>query len=441
MKKDCWAPGGGAEGKGPKKGKGKEKEKETAAKAEEKEDRNHDSDAVWMAVVKENELDDYGSSGDDLQLWTDEEIAEEERDEEILISSDSESSLSEFFSDTEDSVDLVLIFEGVDDNSSETFEEDIWKGGNGDGSNGGLLIDEDPFEEDQDDGAKTRTLNTTMLESSKVSSGLEAEYFDSGTSQHISPYRPKFTNFMSIPKKVLTAKDGSTFEVVGKGDLYISQPNDKTITKILLEDVLYLPNIGETLVSTSKIDVARNNCYQVEQRNVATRMMKAMVTMEQWNKTLLENLQPILHASQFPKILWGKAVERTVYLENRTSTEALNERSPYETFYGVKPSFQEMNSSLIDGSEVGGWVKFDEESVYLSHNVPLEGEEWLKPEQSIVLYSGPKAAIRCIFYCEAFKTLNWLGVGSHPEVLALKGTYLHSLHRLRGFPSGPLIEG
>ena len=41
--KDCWAPGGGSEGKGP---KGKGKEKEVAAKADDK--GGSDSDAVWM---------------------------------------------------------------------------------------------------------------------------------------------------------------------------------------------------------------------------------------------------------------------------------------------------------------------------------------------------------------------------------------------------------
>jgi hypothetical protein len=50
FKLDCWALGGGAEGKGPKKWKGKQKE--MAAKTEVKDD--EDADAVWMASVEEN---------------------------------------------------------------------------------------------------------------------------------------------------------------------------------------------------------------------------------------------------------------------------------------------------------------------------------------------------------------------------------------------------
>jgi hypothetical protein len=50
FKLDCWAPGGGAEGKGLKKWKGKQKE--TVVKTEVKDDEN--ADVVWMASVEEN---------------------------------------------------------------------------------------------------------------------------------------------------------------------------------------------------------------------------------------------------------------------------------------------------------------------------------------------------------------------------------------------------
>jgi hypothetical protein len=53
MKKDCWAAGGGVEGKGPKKGKGKQKV--TAAKAEMKDSGKDDEvDGVWMANAENN---------------------------------------------------------------------------------------------------------------------------------------------------------------------------------------------------------------------------------------------------------------------------------------------------------------------------------------------------------------------------------------------------
>ena len=54
---------------------------------------------------------------------------------------------------------------------------------------------------------------------------------------------------------------------------------------------------------------------------------------ERLNRTLLEKVQAMLHASQLLKFLWGEAMKHTVYLKNRTLTKALNGMTPYEAFY------------------------------------------------------------------------------------------------------------
>src|SRR5271156_3501968 len=81
--KDCWAPGGGSEGKGPKqKEKGdKGKGKEVAAKVEEKKD--EDTDGVWMATVDDEDgirkwIDECGGdNGSNYEMWTEDEISTE----------------------------------------------------------------------------------------------------------------------------------------------------------------------------------------------------------------------------------------------------------------------------------------------------------------------------------------------------------------------------
>src|SRR5277367_5895764 len=581
MKKDCWASGGGAEGKGPKK-KGKGKGKETAAKAEEKEDPNGDSDAVWMATVKEDSLEDDGSGDNDFELWTEDEIDEDEW--------------------------------------SEWIEESCWNEDES-GSDGWLPINEHLLEVDQGDEARTCTFATAMLANSGTSSSLETELYDSGASRHMSPFKQKSINFVSIQKKVLTAADGGTFEAIGKGDMHITIPNNKTTTRILLKDVLYAPQMGIMLVSISKIDTAsfaslfhkgclrifapgkgrklmgqvpmQNGLYRVEHEpedvaamatetvtieklhrlfgHIAPEKAKAMVDTgvveglkldetskiiscdsceygkahwkaigkmrqaprplnigdevhsdvwgpspvptingreyystftdgksrysdldllrakyetfkaykdyearlwtqkkicikklwsdrggeylskefgdhlaqagtirnltvhdtpehngiaERLNRTLLEKVRAMLHASQLPKFLWGEAVKHAVYLKNRTSTKAPDGKTPFEIFFGVKPNLRDLpefgakvwvhtpGGSKLDGrSVIGRWVGFDEESsghriyspekrsvsiqrsvkfepdgvnVYLPHNVPLEGEKGKAPEQPIV---------------------------------------------------------
>jgi transposase InsO family protein len=566
----------------------RKRKQQLPAKAEEKKDQNGDSDAaVWMTTVDEDSLEDGGGS---FELWTKEEIDDDDWGDEGCW------------------------------NVVESGCEDC------------LPINEHPLKVDQDDEARTFTFTAAMLANSGTSSSLEAELYDSGASRHMSPYRQKFINFVSIQKKVLTAADGGTFEATGKGDIYITLPKGKTTTRILLKDVLYSPKIGVTLVSISKIDAAGfaslfykgclrifapgtgekllgevmgqvpmlNGLYRVEHEpndvaavvtetvtverlhrllgHVAPEKAKAMVEKgvveglklnenskliscdsceygkahrkaigkereapqpseigdeihsdvwgpspvptingreyyttftdgksrysgldllrakyenfkaykdyearlwtqkkvrikklfsdrggeylskefsdhlaqagtvrnltvhdtpehngiaERLNRTLLEKVRAMLHASQLPKFLWGEAVKHAIYLKNRTSTKALDGKTPYEAFFGVKPNLRNLpefgtkvwvhtpgNSKLEGRSVIGRWVGFDEESsghriyspekrsisiqrsvkfepegveVYLPHNVPLEGEKEKAPEQPIV--SSPRSPI------------------------------------------------
>ena len=77
---------------------------------------------------------------------------------------------------------------------------------------------------DVDDQLKTSTFVAPILTNS-ITSTIEIELFNSGASQHMSPYRHKFINFVPIQKRVLTVADGSTFEAIGKGDMHITMLN------------------------------------------------------------------------------------------------------------------------------------------------------------------------------------------------------------------------
>src|SRR6266481_4837578 len=56
------------------------------------------------------------------------------------------------------------------------------------------------------------------------------------------------------------------------------------------------------------------------------------------SRVLLEHTQALLHASSLPKGLWGEAITHSVWLKNRTSTKALNGRTPLEELTGKKPN-------------------------------------------------------------------------------------------------------
>ena len=53
--------------------------------------------------------------------------------------------------------------------------------------------------------------------------------------------------------KAIAAADKHYFQATGKGNLHIEIPNVKTMSSILLTDILYCPEMGLTLVSISKL--------------------------------------------------------------------------------------------------------------------------------------------------------------------------------------------
>ena len=239
--KECWAPGGGAEGKGPKqkdKG-GKGKGKDTAAKIEEK--KEDDDDGVWMAVVDGGDgiVDIFGAGdADGCEMWSKDEISMESdawigdvHQDDMMYSPDSSGSVLD---DILASFDLEV--EAGDE--EEVGIEDLEKA---------LAID---------DGDEPTTHTFTAMTLADTGSARETELYDSGASRHMSPYKYKFFNFIAIQKRILTAADGGHFEAIGKGDMRISMPNGNISSKILLKDVLYAPKMGITLVSIGKIDLA-----------------------------------------------------------------------------------------------------------------------------------------------------------------------------------------
>jgi hypothetical protein len=98
--------------------------------------------------------------------------------------------------------------------------------------------------------------SVAMLTNVDMSPGRETKLYDSGASRHMSLCCHKFINFTRTPPQKVTAADGQEFEVIGVGNMHINLPNGKSMSCILLKDVLYTPTTGLTLVSISKITQA-----------------------------------------------------------------------------------------------------------------------------------------------------------------------------------------
>ena len=87
------------------------------------------------------------------------------------------------------------------------------------------------------------------------------EIFNLGASRHMSPFRKSFITFEPIDARTIIAVNKHIFHATGMGDVEIQVPNGTTMSKILLRDVLYVPDMGLTVVSISHITKAG---YKVE---------------------------------------------------------------------------------------------------------------------------------------------------------------------------------
>jgi len=97
---------------------------------------------------------------------------------------------------------------------------------------------------------------SAATEHKKGVSPVRAELYDSGTTSHLSPYRENFQDYEDLPLRAFKTANEQSFNAVGRGTLVIHVPNGTGVTKLVLKDVLYAPEISyySTLVSIGRLD-------------------------------------------------------------------------------------------------------------------------------------------------------------------------------------------
>ncbi len=109
--------------------------------------------------------------------------------------------------------------------------------------------DESAEEEDEDATCAAGPANV-------LNSSICAELYDSGCSQHLSPYCDEFQTYQEIPPKCFTTANNQDFMAVGQGEIWVNVPDGIDMSKMHLMKVLYSPEIGYTLISVSRLDQA-----------------------------------------------------------------------------------------------------------------------------------------------------------------------------------------
>jgi len=98
------------------------------------------------------------------------------------------------------------------------------------------------------------TSDEAFVVAETVESNGTAELYDSGCTNHISPYRDQFKNFERTAPRSFKAANKQNFSTIGKGDLIVNVPNSDIFTRLRLTDVHYSPHVAYTLVSIGRLD-------------------------------------------------------------------------------------------------------------------------------------------------------------------------------------------
>ncbi|KAA3487752.1 pleiotropic drug resistance protein 3-like [Gossypium australe] len=122
---------------------------------------------------------------------------------------------------------------------------------------------------------------------------------------------------------------------------------DNAYTTILDQFKLWHKRLGhanyKSLVQLTKRDLVEKfqgfcdeACIKHQLTNTYTPQQNGV--SERKNQTLLDMARCLMFERNLPKNFWAEAVNTTVYLQNRLPTKALVQKTPFEAWFGFKPS-------------------------------------------------------------------------------------------------------
>ncbi|KAL9444243.1 hypothetical protein AB3S75_017429 [Citrus x aurantiifolia] len=80
----------------------------------------------------------------------------------------------------------------------------------------------------------------------------------------------------------------------------------------------------------------------IEHQLTATYTPQQNGVSERKNRTIMEMARCLLFEKEMPKMFWAEAVNTAVFLQNRLPTKALKGKTPFEAWFGFKPSIHNL---------------------------------------------------------------------------------------------------
>lgn len=82
--------------------------------------------------------------------------------------------------------------------------------------------------------------------------------------------------------------------------------------------------------------------YSIKHEVTTPRAPEQNGFIERQNRTVVESAKAMLHDRELPLFLWAEATNTAVYLKNRTATNVLSGSTPYEKWFGKKPTVKHL---------------------------------------------------------------------------------------------------
>ncbi|GKV50056.1 hypothetical protein SLEP1_g56772 [Rubroshorea leprosula] len=108
---------------------------------------------------------------------------------------------------------------------------------------------------------------------------------------------------------------------------------------------------------------------------------------ESKNRSIMNMGRCIMFEKNLPRKFWAEAVNTSVYLLNRVQTKALNRKTPYEVWFGIKPTIRHLKGYRVFNVktgkiEVNKDVKFNEAATWNCENSKLISSETILEEET-----------------------------------------------------------
>jgi len=118
-------------------------------------------------------------------------------------------------------------------------------------------LDEMPEDADASHTSPRPAAYTYVTTTLALTNDTTSELYDSGATWHMTPYKKALVNYTGIMPKLINMANQHTFHAIGCGNLPICIPNSLSFSNITLWNILYTPDISQTLMSVSLFDDAR----------------------------------------------------------------------------------------------------------------------------------------------------------------------------------------